>query len=233
MRGSRLSPQPTPLLIFPCNGNALEALDCLGTAFRCVGFVDDTPAKQGTEVAGLPVLSRSAFQDMPEAAVLAVPGGPASYVARRGIIEGLGLPRERFARVIHPAARVSPLATLGSNVLLMAGVVVTSNARIGDHVCILPNTVVHHDSVIGDRCLIGSNVTVAGGVVLGENCYVGSGTSIMHAISVGPGALIGIGSNVIRDVAPEARVAGNPARTLQPKDSNRTDRSWTSTAQAF
>lgn len=201
--------------MFPCNGNALEALDCLGSAFRCIGFVDDTPAKQGTEVAGLPVLGRSAFRDMPEAAVLAVPGGPASYVARGGIIEGLGLPRERFARVIHPAARVSPLAKLGSNVLLMAGVVVTSNAQIGDHVCILPNSVVHHDAVIGDRCLIGSNVTIAGGVVLGENCYVGSGTSIIHGISVGAGALIGIGSNVIRDVAPAARVAGNPARPLE------------------
>ena len=228
-----MSPNPTPLLIFPCNGNALEALDCLGSAFRCIGFVDDTPAKQGTVVAGLPVLGRAAFQDMPEAAVLAVPGGPASYVARRGIIDGLGLPRERFARVIHPAARVSPLATLGSNLLLMAGVVVTSNARIGEHVCILPNSVVHHDAVIGDRCLIGSNVTIAGGVVLGENCYVGSGSSIMHAISVGAGALVGIGSNVIRDVAPATCVAGNPARTLPSKDTDRTDRSWTSTAQAF
>jgi sugar O-acyltransferase (sialic acid O-acetyltransferase NeuD family) len=210
-----LSPAPRPLLIFPCNGNALEALDCLGTAFRCIGFVDDTPAKQGTKVAGLPVLGRAAFRDMPEAAVLAVPGGPASYLARREVIEGLALPRERFACVVHPAARLSALATLGSNLLLMAGVVVTSNARIGDHVCILPNTVVHHDAVIGDRCLIGSNVTIAGGVVLGENCYVGSGSSIMHGISVGAGALVGIGSNVIRDVAPQARVAGNPARTLQ------------------
>ena len=36
-----------PLLIFPCNGNGLEALDCLGDAYRCVGFVDDTPEKQG------------------------------------------------------------------------------------------------------------------------------------------------------------------------------------------
>jgi sugar O-acyltransferase (sialic acid O-acetyltransferase NeuD family) len=203
------------LLIFPCNGNALEALDCLATTFRCVGFVDDTPAKQGTEVAGLPVLGRGAFRDMPEAAVLAVPGSPTSYLVRHDIIDGLALPRERFARVIHPAARVSGLATLGSNLLLMAGVVVTSNARIGDHVCILPNTVVHHDAVVGHRCLIGSNVTIAGGVVLGENCYIGSGSSIMHGISVGAGALVGIGSNVIRDVASAARVAGNPARTLQ------------------
>jgi sugar O-acyltransferase (sialic acid O-acetyltransferase NeuD family) len=203
------------LLIFPCNGNALEALDCLGSAFRCVGFVDDMTAKQGTEVAGLPVFSRSVFRDMPEAAILAVPGSPTSYRERRGVIHGLALPRERFARVIHPTASVSRLATLGSNLLLMAGVVITSNAHIGDDVCILPNTVVHHDVEIGDRCLIGSNVTIAGGVVLGENCYVGSGTSIMNGISVGAGTLIGIGSNVIRDVAASTRVAGNPARTLQ------------------
>jgi FlaA1/EpsC-like NDP-sugar epimerase len=60
------------LLLFPCNGNALEALDCLGSAFRCVGFVDDTPAKQGTTVAGIPVLSRAAFAQKADAQVLAV-----------------------------------------------------------------------------------------------------------------------------------------------------------------
>ena len=31
---------PRPLLIFPCNGNAVEALDCLGDAYRCIGFVE-------------------------------------------------------------------------------------------------------------------------------------------------------------------------------------------------
>jgi hypothetical protein len=36
-----------PLLIFPCNGNGLKALDCLGDANELIGFVDDTPEKQG------------------------------------------------------------------------------------------------------------------------------------------------------------------------------------------
>jgi hypothetical protein len=35
------------LLIFPYNGNGLEALDCLGDQFEFIGFVDDTPEKQG------------------------------------------------------------------------------------------------------------------------------------------------------------------------------------------
>jgi len=204
----------TDLLIFPCNGNALEALDCLGTAFRCVGFVDDTPAKQGTTVAGIPVLSRSALTERPQAQVLAVPGSPASFRVRRELIEGLRVPEQRFARVVHPTARVSPHATIGHNVLIMAGVVITYNARIGNHVCLLPNTVVHHDSSVGDFALVGSNVTVAGNTVVGANCYIGSGSSIRNGLTIGAGALVGIGSNLIRDVGPDAVVAGNPAKPL-------------------
>jgi sugar O-acyltransferase (sialic acid O-acetyltransferase NeuD family) len=178
-----------------------------------IGFVDDTPDKQGRNVHGHPVHSRDAFAKWPDAAVLAVPGSPTSYRSRAGVIEGLGV-TGRFATVVHESARVSPLATIGVNVLIMAGVVVTSDARIGDHVCILPNTVVHHDARIGDYSLVGSNVTVAGGTNIGRNCYVGSGTSIMNGLTIGDEALIGLGSNVIRDVPGGARVAGNPARTL-------------------
>jgi len=75
-----------PLLIFPCNGNGLEALDCLGDEYECVGFVDDTPEKQRAGAYGLRVLPRSALNEMRETAVLAVPGGPASYQARRSVI---------------------------------------------------------------------------------------------------------------------------------------------------
>ena len=203
-----------PLLIFPCNGNALEALDCLGGDWQLLGFIDDTAEKQASGAYGHRVMPRAALAQSQTASVLAVPGSPASYRARRAIIEGLGVQPERFARVVHPTARVSPLAKIGHNVLIMAGVVITSNAVIGNHVCLLPNTVVHHDVTIGDWSLIGSNVTVAGSVAIGENCYVGSGTSIMNGLRIGAGALIGIGSNVIRDVAPEARVVGNPAKPL-------------------
>jgi sugar O-acyltransferase (sialic acid O-acetyltransferase NeuD family) len=206
---------PTPLLIFPCNGNGLEALDCLGESWRCVGFVDDTAQKQASGAYGHRVFSRTAFVDTPGAKVLAVPGSPSSYRARRHVVEGLQLAPQRFAQVIHPAARISPRAEIGYNVLIMAGVVITSNAVIGNHVCILPNTVVHHDSVIGDWTLVGSNVTVAGGCTVGQCCYIGSGSSIIHGVRIDDGALVGMGSNVIRPVARLTCVAGNPAKPLR------------------
>jgi sugar O-acyltransferase (sialic acid O-acetyltransferase NeuD family) len=202
------------LLIFPANGNGLEALDCLGSAFRCLGFVDDTPEKQLAGAWGYPVLSRAALAEHPKAKVLAVPGGPQSYKARARIIGSLGIAAERFATVIHPTARVSPLATIGHGVLIMAGVVITSNAVIGNHVCILPNTVIHHDSSIGDWSLLGSNVTLASSSRIGTNCYIGSGTSIMNGVEIGDRALVGIGSNVIRNIRADARAVGNPTREL-------------------
>lgn len=204
----------TPLLVFPFNGNALEAIDCLGRAFHLVGFVDDTPDKQRAGSPVAPVLARDAFAAWPDAKVLAVPGSAISFAQRRQVIESLDIHPDRFATVIHPCASVSPLARIGRNVLIMAGAVVTSNAVIGDHVCVLPNTVIHHDVTIGSWTLIGSNVTVAGGTEIGENCYVGSGTSVMNGLRIGARSLIGLGSNVLRDCPPDSRIAGNPARSL-------------------
>jgi sugar O-acyltransferase (sialic acid O-acetyltransferase NeuD family) len=208
---------PRPLLIFPFNGNGVEALDCLGEEFRCIGFIDDDHRKQSGVAFGYHVYSRDVLNARADAKVLAVPGSPTSFRARAAAICGLAIDESRYAQVVDPKAVVSGLAALGHNVLLMAGVVITSNVTIGSHVCVLPNTVIHHDTKIGDWSLIGSNVTVAGEVTIGRNSYIGSGTSIRNGVHVGDGSMIGLGSTVIADVEPGAIVAGNPARLLAPR----------------
>ena len=207
-------PESQPLLIFPYNGNGIEAADGLDARHRLLGFVDDTPAKQGRHAGGDIVLPREALRSHPEAAVLAVHGSPQSYLHRADVIGSLDVDPRRFTRVIHPGAHVSRSATIGHNVLICAGVVIGGNVVIGNHVCILPNTVVHHDARIEDWTLVGSNVTVAGHTVVGENCYIGSGTSLMNGIRIGERALVGMASCVLRDVMPGRRVAGNPHRYL-------------------
>lgn len=176
--------------------------------------MDDTPEKQGQRIAGCTVRERAALTDWPDAAVLAVPGSPASYRGRRAVIEGLGVDPDRFATVVHGSASLGRQVRVGRNVLVMAGVVITSNAQVGSHVCILPNSVIHHDTRIGDWTLIGSGVTIAGGCDVGENCYIGSGTSIRNGVRIGDGALVGLGSTVVRDVEAGATVAGCPAVAL-------------------
>jgi len=202
------------IIIFPFNGNGIEAVDCLGTEYELIGFADDNRDKQGETYMGYEVFDRSVINKYPDAFVLAVPGSPASYALRMEIIEQLGIEEKRFATVIHPSASVSKNVKLGINTLIMAGVVLTSNSIVGNHVCILPNSVIHHDSSVGNYSIIGSNVSVAGGTILGENCYIGSGSCIINGINIGDGVLVGISSNVIRSIEKWQKVAGNPAKIL-------------------
>lgn len=202
------------LLIFPFNGNALEAMDCIEGQYELVGFIDDTPEKQGPTKYGVTVFDRSALDKFKDAKVLAVPGSPASYKKRQDHIASLNISRDRFISLVHPKAAIGKHVSLGVNCLIMAGVVITSNARIGDHVCILPNTVIHHDAVINDYTLMGCSIAVAGGTTIGRNCYIGSGTNIMNGIEIGEFSLIGLGSNVLKSVPANSRIAGNPAKEI-------------------
>lgn len=202
------------LFIFPFNGNGLEALSCIQDQYEFIGFIDDTVEKQGLHEFGFEVFGRDVFDKFPEAKILSVPGSPTSFTYRDKIISSLEILPEKFATLIHPTASISPFAKIGHNVLIMAGVVVTSNAIIGNHVCVLPNTVIHHDSIIGDYTLIGSNVTLAGNSEIGKHCYIGSGTSIINGIQVGDNTLVGLGSNVIKSIKSNSKIVGNPAKEI-------------------
>lgn len=202
------------LLIFPFNGNAVEAIACINNRYELIGFIDDSEEKQNCEFHGYKILSRNALNDFPESEVLAVPGNPYNYRQREEIINSLGLQKERFAKVFHSKSDISPISNIGYNTLIMSGVAVTGNSVIGNHVCILPGSVIHHDTRLGDYTLIGSNVSISGNTVIGKNCYIGSGSNIINNITIGDNTLVGLGSNVIKSVKENSRVAGNPARYL-------------------
>jgi sugar O-acyltransferase (sialic acid O-acetyltransferase NeuD family) len=205
----------TDLLIFPYNGNGIEAIDCISGEYNFIGFIDDVEEKHGTSFTSQPVFDRQALKKYKNAKVLAVPGGPSSFKEKVRQIESLELAKDRFAKIIHPSAQISKYASVGYNVLIMAGVVITPKAWIGNHICILPNTVIHHDVKVDDYTWIGSNAIIAGSVKVGKNCFIGSGSSFINNISVGEGTLVGIGSNVIKSVEAYQTVAGNPAKSIQ------------------
>ncbi len=201
------------LVIFPFNGNGIEALDCINfEEYDFLGFVDDDPLKKSEQYT---IYSRDILSNRKEVFVLAVPGSPASFRERKELIGSLGMKNfERYITAIHPNASVGRNVKIGDNCLIMAGVVITSNAQVKNHVCILPNTVIHHDSVVNDYTLIGSNVVVAGGTTIGEGCYIGSGTTIINGVCIGDFTLVGLGSNVLHNVGGHAKMVGNPARNL-------------------
>ncbi|WP_288443353.1 acetyltransferase [uncultured Chryseobacterium sp.] len=205
------------ILIFPYSGTGIEALDCLSEEQCCIGFISDNPSMIGTEQYGIKIYSREAFQEFPEAKVLAVNGSPDSYKKRKQIIDGLEIKTDRFTTLIHPKAVIGKNVKVGKNVLIMAGVVAIANAEIGNHICILPNTVVHHDSKIGDYTLVAANNTICGDVIIGENCYLGASSNFRNGVKIGNGSLIGIGSNVVGNIGDNKMVKGNPAKEYSEK----------------
>jgi len=200
------------LIIFPFNGNGLEALDCINhDEYEFLGFVDDDVSKKSDNYE---IFKRDIIKKHQEIFLLAVPGSSLSFQERIAIIEALNIDKYRFITAIHPNASIGRNVQIGYNCLIMAGVVITSNAQLHNHICILPNSVVHHDVIIDSYTLVGSNVLLAGGVSIGRNCYIGSGSNIISGIHIDDCALVGLGSNVLKNVAQYSKVAGNPAKLI-------------------
>jgi hypothetical protein len=60
------------LFIFPYGGNGLEAFDCAKEQYEVLGFIDDTPEKQGfQEKLGVEVFPRETLTAFPQTKVLA------------------------------------------------------------------------------------------------------------------------------------------------------------------
>lgn len=210
------------ILLFPFNGNALEAVSVirdinrLQNEWNILGFIDDDVNKYGLSADGFDVLGgRDQLRSYPHALVLAVPGRPETYIHRRKIIQSLSLGPERYATIVHPTACIGAACKLGHNVLIQPNVVLSFDVSLGNHVVVLPNTVISHGVEIGDYTLIGSNVSLSGNVSVSQNCYIGTGSKVIHDISIGEQALVGLGAVVVRDVQPRCKVAGNPAKELK------------------
>lgn len=208
------------LLIFPFSGTGVEALDCLGDTWSCIGFVSDDPARIGTSFNGIPIFSRAAFYQYPEAHVLAVHGSAHSFAQRDVIIQQLNIDHTRFATVIHPHASVSAFAQLGRNVLIMAGAVVTATAIVEDHVLLLPHAVVHHDARVGAFSILAAHAVVTGNVQIGKSCYIGASATIKNGVALADQTLVGMGANVLHSYESPHVLIGNPAKPMSSIKAN-------------
>jgi sugar O-acyltransferase (sialic acid O-acetyltransferase NeuD family) len=183
-----------------------------GAPWRIKGFLDDRAnALEGFDYDSKIVGNVRDYKIEQDDAFIGAIGDPKDKVTYyTPILERGG----SFINLIHP------LANLGHNVQLGAGVVMApfscigSDLKIGNFVTIFAFSIVAHDTAIGDWCQISSHCGVNGNVTLGEGVFLGSHTCIVPQKTVGDWAYVGAGSVVIRDIPPGVKVFGNPARPV-------------------
>lgn len=184
--------------------------------WELLGFLDDDRSRWGTEISGTPVLGGlDALADAPRARVVVCTGHPANYASKRRIVGRLGLPPDRYATLVHPAAVVPASCRLGEGTVVLAGVVATADVHVGAHVGIMPQAVLTHDDRLDDFVTVGAGVRLAGTVRVEEGAYLGAGCLVRENRRIGAWALVGMGAVVTADVPGGEVWAGVPARRIR------------------
>jgi UDP-perosamine 4-acetyltransferase len=109
---------------------------------------------------------------------------------------------------------VSPSASIGRGVAIMAGVVVNANAAIDDLAIVNTGATIDHDCSIGVAAHIAPQSGLAGNVVVGACSFLGIGTKVIPGCRIGSNVMIGAGGVVISDVADGVTAVGVPIRVL-------------------
>lgn len=210
------------VLVWGSGGHARVVADAVRAAgWSVLGFIDRNETLLGTvpDPAAPGVIGTEADLRSSIAAGQPLPGGADAVAlgvgenqARQAALDWL--PGKYLPAVIHPAATVSPSASLGAGTVVLASAVVNSLARIGAGVIVNTAAVVEHDVVIGDGAHISPGAVLTGAVKIGRGAWIGAGAVILPGCEVGNGSIVGAGAVVLTDVPDGATVAGNPARLL-------------------
>lgn len=195
----------------------IEAILAAGAA-EIVGLLDADPNRHGSHVLGIPVLGNDELLPKLRDA------GVTHFFNGIGSVRNTSLRERVFENalriglqpldVIHPTATISPSASLGPGVTILARAVVGTRAKLGQNVLVNTAALVEHDCEIGDHVHIASGAILTGAVRLGRGVHVGAGAVVLQGLRVGNTSVIGAGAVVVRNLEPSMTVVGVPAKPV-------------------
>ena len=208
------------LVILGTSSNAYDILDLVdainqsGAVWEIAGFLDDARAR-GSRCEDYEVIGgvRDAAR-LSGVEFMNSIGGDRTFRKRAELVAMTGVPPERFATLVHPAALVSRRARLGAGTCVNGFVRVASGVSIGNHVWLGTGCTVEFGCGVDDYAVIGPRALIGGGARIESSALVGAGAALRPRVIVGKKSQIGLGAVVIGDVAAGSTVVGNPARTL-------------------
>jgi tetrahydrodipicolinate N-acetyltransferase len=123
---------------------------------------------------------------------------------------------QRGVRIVVDAGELS--IGPGTNVNGLTKILVAESVRIGSG-CTLSWDVQVLDNDFHAITVDGEQRPAKAPVVIGDRVWVGTRAIVLKGVTIGDGAIVAAGAVVTRDVAPNAVVAGSPARVVGKADS--------------
>lgn len=212
----------TKIIILGGEGNGGVIASCIDDnrmrfgdeTYEMAGWLNDF-VEDGTEVNGYPVLgnlkdwdrfSSDEYQFM--WAVHVIGRGP----MRERLFNDLGIPRDRFATIIHKSAFVAPNAILEPGAFVMANTYVGPATRLGQCTLVMANCVVGHNDTIGPFNHISAGAIVSSYITTGKFVDICLGTKVIEKVKMGDYSVAGAAAMVLKDVPAKEVHVGNPAQ---------------------
>lgn len=184
-----------------------------------IGFLDDAP--KSNVIKNIPVLggidSLPLLKDKYGVEAVYCPlGNNKLRVKFLSYAKELGYKTPNY---IHPSVEIGPNVTIGNEgIYILPRTIIMPWCQINNYVMISTGTIVSHHSHLEEGCFLSFGVNFGASIVAHKYVYCGISSTIMTGIKeLGENCLIGAGAVVIRDVEPNAVVAGVPAKVIKRK----------------
>ncbi len=116
--------------------------------------------------------------------------------------------------VIHPTAIISPRASVGRGVAILANVVVNPDAVVGDNTVLYTSCTIDHECSISQHSYISPGCNICGRVNVKTGAMIGAGAVVLPGLCIGEWATVGAGAVVTANVPDNVTVVGVPARLV-------------------
>lgn len=183
-----------------------------------IGFIDDAPQKN--IVQGIPVLGGidclpSLKENYNVEAIYCPLGNNKLRVKFLSLAKELGYQTPNY---IHPSVIISPNVEIGQGVYILLGTTIMPYTIIHDYSMISMGVHIAHHSVLEEGVFLSTGCNFGASIVAHKYAYCGISSTIMTGLhELGENCLIGAGAVVIKDVEPNAVMAGVPAKVIKYK----------------
>lgn len=191
--------------------DVVEAINTVTPTYRVVGFLDDgDPDPSLIEGRGYSVIGPSAEAKALGVAFVLSLGSSRDRKTIDDELQAAGLPSPVL---VHPHATIGPDVQLGPGCVVTAGARFGNHIRVGRHGHVNMNSTVHHDCVLEDYVTLSPGVHLNGNVVVREGVFFGTAATVIPGREIGAWATIGAGAVVVRDIPAGVTATGVPARS--------------------